>query len=413
MSKYAIQVDNLGKEYIVGGAEQHHESFREMLTGALTAPLRKLRKLGGTAGEEERFWALKEVSFNVEQGEVLGIIGRNGAGKSTLLKILSRITSPTEGRVVTRGRVASLLEVGTGFHPELTGRENIYLNGAILGMSRQEIDANFDEIVAFAEIGMFLDTPVKRYSSGMHVRLAFAVAAHLDADILIVDEVLAVGDQAFQKKCLGKMGDVGRTGKTILFVSHNMGAVNSLCSRCIILEEGEKLFDGRTTDVIKQYLSNTETPNGTLSARGFRGPLQGEIIFEELKLNGVAAGKPVLIEPEQELVFEACGQSERAFENFEFQLSVFRDGIQVVTVHDADLGTDLKAGAFRSFFYIPRKTLRPGEYRFGIGGIRKGGSQWLWGADLGSFSVLEKWSPDFRETSPGMLNCNAVGKRIN
>jgi lipopolysaccharide transport system ATP-binding protein len=313
--------------------------------------------------------------------------------------------------VVTRGRVASLLEVGTGFHPELTGRENIYLNGAILGMSRAEIRARFDEIVDFSEIDKFLDTPVKRYSSGMYVRLAFAVAAHLDADILIVDEVLAVGDQTFQKKCLGKMENISRTGKTVLFVSHNMGAVNTLCTRCIVLGEGKKLFEGSTRDAIKLYLSNSDVFEGVPSAREFRGPMKGEISFGEIRLNGVLIGENTLIDPEQNLVFEVNGTSRREVENFEFQLSVFKDGVQLVTVHDAAVGTALRNGEFRSGFQIPGKTLRPGEYRFGIGGIRKGGGQWLWGANLGGFTIIERWSEDFRETSPGLFNCDSIGTR--
>jgi lipopolysaccharide transport system ATP-binding protein len=203
---------------------------------------------------DEEFWALKDVSFDVEQGEVLGIIGRNGAGKSTLLKILSRITPPTEGTVEIHGRVGSLLEVGTGFHPEMTGRENIFLNGSILGMKKTEIEQKFDEIVKFSEIDKFLDTPVKRYSSGMYVRLAFAVSAHLEPEILIVDEVLAVGDASFQKKCLGKMGNVAKEGRTVLFVSHNMGAISSLCSRTILLSKGHKIADGETDQIIDEYI---------------------------------------------------------------------------------------------------------------------------------------------------------------
>jgi len=267
MSKYAIQVQNLGKEYVIGGAEQRHDSFREMLTGALTSPLRKLRKLGGNVSDVERFWALKDVSFNVEQGEVLGIIGRNGAGKSTLLKVLSRVTSPTEGRVVTRGRMASLLEVGTGFHPELSGRENIYLNGAILGMSRKEVARKFDEIVAFAEILKFIDTPVKRYSSGMFVRLAFAVAAHLETDILVVDEVLAVGDFDFQRKCLGKMQDVSGEGRTVLFVSHNMAAVHLLCGSVILLETGTVRCKGNADSIIKEYQNKIDAGAGIVETQ--------------------------------------------------------------------------------------------------------------------------------------------------
>jgi len=260
----AIRVENLSKQYRLGLT--HAGSIRE-LVNRFTAKVRgkkgellphelaKAHTNGQQVGPDGTFWALKDVSFDVKEGEVLGIIGRNGAGKSTLLKILSRITAPTQGRVELYGRVASLLEVGTGFHPELTGRENVSLNGAILGMTRSEIKRKFDEIVAFAEIEKFIDTPVKRYSSGMYVRLAFAVAAHLDPEILIVDEVLAVGDALFQKKCLGKMGDVARTGRTVLFVSHNMESVVRLCGRAILLENGALGMVGQAAKVSEHYLS--------------------------------------------------------------------------------------------------------------------------------------------------------------
>jgi lipopolysaccharide transport system ATP-binding protein len=253
MSSYVIKIKGLGKEYIIGGAERNHSSFREMLASTLTTPFRRLRQLSGSSAAEERIWALKDVSFAVEQGEVVGIIGRNGAGKSTLLKLLSRITAPTEGRITIRGRVSSLLEVGTGFHQELTGRENIYLNSAILGMGRKEVENKFDEIVDFSGVERFLDTPVKRYSSGMAVRLAFAVAAHLDPEILIVDEVLAVGDAAFQKKCLSKMGEVAGEGRTVLFVSHNQHAIRALCTRGILLSEGKVIADGPVDSTLETY----------------------------------------------------------------------------------------------------------------------------------------------------------------
>ncbi len=220
-------------------------------------PLLKIGQAEHRNHDGEFLWALKDVSFEVKEGEVLGIIGRNGAGKSTLLKILSRVTAPTSGEIKIKGRIASLLEVGTGFHPELTGRENIYLNGAILGMKRGEIQRKFDEIVGFAEIEKFIDTPVKRYSSGMYVRLAFAVAAHLDPEILLVDEVLAVGDAAFQKRCLGKMGDVAREGRTVMFVSHNMGAIHSLTKNCIYLRDGRILAHSRTPQVVERYLTES------------------------------------------------------------------------------------------------------------------------------------------------------------
>ncbi len=255
MQRTAIRVQGLGKRYLIGGPRSHQQNFREMLTSWLSAPWVRLRQLGGTDRSQDSIWALKDVDFDVRHGEVIGIIGRNGAGKSTVLKILSRITEPTRGRVTIRGRVASLLEVGTGFHPELSGRENIFLNGAILGMTRTEIQRKFDEIVAFAEVERFLDTPVKRYSSGMYVRLAFAVAAHLEPEILLIDEVLAVGDVAFQQKCLGKMSDIAGEGRTVLFVSHNLGAIGALCDRAILLNEGRLIGDGEVGSVVNQYLS--------------------------------------------------------------------------------------------------------------------------------------------------------------
>ena len=238
MKNLAIRAEGVGKLYKLEHSGTGTGTFRELFTEMASAPLRRLRKLQGSDASLEDFWALQDVSFDVPVGEVVGIIGRNGAGKSTLLKILSRIVEPTRGQLTLRGRIASLLEVGTGFHPELTGRENIFLNGSILGMRKREIEQRFDEIVAFAEIDRFLDTPVKRYSSGMYVRLAFAVAAHLQPEVLIVDEVLAVGDAEFQKKCLGKMREVSTgEGRTVLFVSHNMGAVATLCDRAMLLSE--------------------------------------------------------------------------------------------------------------------------------------------------------------------------------
>ena len=257
MPEPAIRVEGISKQYYVGVRESY-STFREALVSTFTAPLKRLRSFGRSSyRQQDTIWALKDVSFEVQPGEVIGIIGRNGAGKSTLLKILSRITEPTEGRAVIRGRVDSLLEVGTGFHPELTGRENLYLSGAILGMSRREISERFDRIVDFAGVHRFMDTPVKRYSSGMRVRLGFAVAAHLEPDILIVDEVLAVGDAEFQKKCLGRMRNVAGEGRTVLFVSHNMAAINRLCSRTILLSEGRIIVDGATSEVVKHYLSTS------------------------------------------------------------------------------------------------------------------------------------------------------------
>jgi len=266
MTAPILEVSDLGKRYIIQHEAPHQGTLRDTLQQGARQLWRRLR--GAARFEKEEFWALRDINFAVRPGEVVGIIGRNGAGKSTLLKCLSRITEPTRGRVTLRGRVASLLEVGTGFHPELSGRENIYLNGSILGMTRSEIRKKFDEIVAFAEVEKFLDTPVKRYSSGMYVRLAFAVAAHLEPEILIVDEVLAVGDMQFQEKCLGKMQDVSRgQGRTVLFVSHNLGYVRQLCPRAILLDRGKIIADGETGEVLKIFSSKgvVQTPIPGLS----------------------------------------------------------------------------------------------------------------------------------------------------
>ncbi|MFQ5604266.1 MAG: ABC transporter ATP-binding protein [bacterium] len=268
MSTIAIQVEKLSKQYRIGTKQESYHTLRDTLTDTFAAPFRRVKKLlqgqaTGAADLDEIIWALKDVSFKVEHGEVLGVIGRNGAGKSTLLKVLSRITEPSAGRARICGRVGSLLEVGTGFHPELTGRENIFLNGAILGMRREEIERKFDEIVAFSEVERFIDTPVKHYSSGMYLRLAFAVAAHLQPEILLVDEVLAVGDSAFQKKCLGKMRDVAEEGRTVLFVSHNMGAVSQLCSRALWIDDGQIKSNGPSAEVVAQYLTSVSTSSST------------------------------------------------------------------------------------------------------------------------------------------------------
>jgi lipopolysaccharide transport system ATP-binding protein len=261
-----IRVENLGKKYILTHQQQErgYKTLREVMTDKVKSLLgavnpRIHNSKGAAKKSLEEFWALQDVSFEIKQGDKIGVIGRNGAGKSTLLKILSRITEPTQGKIYIQGRVASLLEVGTGFHPELTGRENIYLNGAILGMSRGEIKSKFDEIVAFAEVEKFLDTPVKRYSSGMYVRLAFAVAAHLEPEILIVDEVLAVGDAQFQKKCLGKMQNVATEGRTVIFVSHQMAAISNLCSSCMVLQSGKLLYYGKTDYGIQHYLESSQS----------------------------------------------------------------------------------------------------------------------------------------------------------
>jgi lipopolysaccharide transport system ATP-binding protein len=269
MSNFAIRLENISKEYHIGGPQASYSTLREAIVDSAKAPFRRTRNIlrghaTGAAELHKSFWALRDVSFDINHGDVVGLIGRNGAGKSTLLKILSRITVPTEGQAILKGRVGSLLEVGTGFHPELTGRENVFLNGAILGMKRSEIVSKFDEIVAFSEVEDFIDTPVKHYSSGMRVRLAFAVAAHLDPEVLLVDEVLAVGDIRFQRKCLNKMQDVGKHGRTVIFVSHNMSSITRLCERAVLLESGQVIADGPADKVVSSYM---QTGLGTSAAR--------------------------------------------------------------------------------------------------------------------------------------------------
>jgi len=340
MSQPIISVDGLSKRYVI-----QHESRQDTLRDALRHGARKLwRKYRwGTGFTKEEFWALRDVSFEVKQGEVLGIIGRNGAGKSTLLKILSRITEPTKGRVTLRGRVASLLEVGTGFHPELSGRENIYLNGAILGMSRAEITRKFDEIVAFAEVEKFLDTPVKRYSSGMYVRLAFAVAAHLEPEILIVDEVLAVGDAQFQKKCLGKMQQVATAeGRTVLFVSHAMPAVQNLCGSCLWLRDGQIVRMGEPTTVISRYLQ--EGRNNRVSGGQV---LHASDEFSIVRVEANGSIEPTLIagQPCQFVLHYKCRNPARFSFGLGVTLTVRLNGEKIVNMWSA---------------YSPQTTIAPG-----------------------------------------------------
>lgn len=373
--KPILEVRGISKQYHLGARRgPKMDNLREVLQRSLSAPFSVLRGNKGSENDKvelQSFWAVKDVSFDVKQGEVLGIIGRNGAGKSTLLKILSRITTPTSGQITVRGRLASLLEVGTGFHPELTGRENIFLNGAILGMKKAEIRRHFDEIVAFAEVEKFLDTPVKHYSSGMYVRLAFAVAAHLNPEILVVDEVLAVGDLAFQKKCLGKMGEVSRGGRTVLFVSHNMAAVENLCSRGVVLHTGKLEFDGSAKDAIQYYLNSLSTQSGTghmveLDGVGERtsrqAPLLRRIEFltgdDEPLIEGLPIGSPLKMKVHFDLL--------KATSNFNVGIGFNNSyGQRIFTAHsvfEPDRWTTECVGRQVMTCEIPSFTLIPGEY---------------------------------------------------
>jgi lipopolysaccharide transport system ATP-binding protein len=363
MSTIVIKGEGLGKCFRRG--MQVDAGLRHALERFLKSPLSAFRK-------EESFWALKDVSLQVNEGEVLGLIGRNGAGKTTLLKILSRITKPTTGWAEISGRVGSLLEVGTGFHPELTGRENTFLSGAILGMSKREIERKFDEIVAFAELEKFIDTPVKHYSSGMYVRLAFAVAAHLEPEILLVDEVLAVGDINFQKKCLGKMGDVARAGRTVVLVSHSMAAINALCSRCIIMDAGSIEFEGGTEDATSRYYAeSTKIEGGSdLSNRPRQG--NGKAHFTAIVIQPLSpSGEPI------EHAYPGCGLSvdvtvECSARFADSNLAVIfydSNGHRVIDTNTAQKNKFLRLGpgqTARANFLLPEVLLRPGKYFIGL-----------------------------------------------
>ncbi|MBC8030883.1 MAG: ABC transporter ATP-binding protein [Pyrinomonadaceae bacterium] len=385
-----IKAEGLGKRYVIG-ASRTHTSLRDDLAARASASVRRLR--GGARVPHPSIWALSNVSFEVTQGEVVGIIGRNGSGKSTLLKILSRITKPTTGRFTLSGRVGSLLEVGTGFHSELTGRENIFLNGAILGMSKSEIESKFDEIVAFAETEQFLDTPVKHYSSGMTVRLAFAVAAHLEPEILIIDEVLAVGDIAFQKKCLGKMNEVARHGRTVLFVSHDLSAVNSLCRRAILLHEGSLVMEGPTRDVTAHYLNSTNKLYSPVTWVDLPQDESKEIQLHSagVEQRGIRTSAIDCREPFS-ILFEYENRKLLAGSRFFIVIRNARGDI-VFTTSDYDVITDEAAnrrvGRFRSEVVVSGGLLKAGSYYGTVGADIKNERVIFAENDVLNFDVFE------------------------
>ncbi len=366
----SISVENLSKQYRLGviGNRTLYEDLNRWWAHVrgLPDPLAKIGEVDHGNRSDGLLWALRDVSFQLEQGEVLGVIGRNGAGKSTLLKILSKVTAPTTGQIKLRGRIASLLEVGTGFHPELTGRENIYLNGAILGMSRDEINKKFDEIIAFSEVEKFVDTPVKRYSSGMYVRLAFAVAAHLDPEIMVVDEVLAVGDAAFQRKCLGKLSENAGEGRTILFVSHNMAAINRLCSRAVLLDKGQLVADGPATEITAKYLSvaSGETSNRSWNLKDAPGT-------EELRLFSVQLlgedGKPIsVVDVREKLVLRVEYQVNKPGLKFRCTFGFSTQGVYAFAAMEPTEEVRAHRGRYFSSIIVPPHLLAEGEYIISI-----------------------------------------------
>ncbi|MBN2362010.1 MAG: ABC transporter ATP-binding protein [Deltaproteobacteria bacterium] len=373
MSDAAISVRGLGKRYRIGARVGQYKRLTETVTDLFAAPFRRLARIGRAAPAEETIWALRDVSFDVEPGEVIGVIGRNGAGKSTLLKVLSRITEPTAGEALIRGRVGSLLEVGTGFHPELTGRENIFLNGAILGMRKKEIERKFDEILDFAEIEKFVDTPVKRYSSGMYVRLAFAVAAHLETDILFVDEVLAVGDAQFQKKCLGKMGTISTQGRTVVLVSHNLASIRALSNRCLLLNQGRVEEFGDTGRVVTRYsqmLGGLSRPDPSDLEPYRRSPVgDAPVRFVSIAVRS-ATGAAVDFPMASDITIVMEIDAARSLREITIAIAIKNaDGLRVALLFTGDSGRKIELPAGRSIVEttIKRAPMAPGLYSIDAG----------------------------------------------
>lgn len=366
MSNIAIHADQLSKRYTVATAKYRHDTLADQLADSVKSVF---RRMGGNSTENRTFWALKDVSFDIREGELVGIIGHNGAGKSTLLKVLSRITQPSSGRANIYGRVGSLLEVGTGFHPELSGRENIYLNGAVIGMKKEEIRRQFDAIVEFSEVGRFLDMPVKRYSSGMYVRLAFAVAAHLEPEILLVDEVLAVGDIAFQKKCLGKIGSVAEGGRTVIFISHNMTAINSLCDRVLWVDNGRIIDDGPATQVVTRYLAKA-TDAGELSEesweRADEGPGTDAVRLKRVRVQRQDGNQCEPLTMDTPFTIEIEYWNLVAGAQLHVTMHLYTpEGIVAFTTGSQN-SQPLPAGLFRSTGYVPGDLLNSGMHRFNV-----------------------------------------------
>jgi len=413
MIKSVIKVENLSKRYRLGLKEKQAETLIGQVGNLIKSPwhnLKRLREMSRFGIEDESvFWALKDINFEVKEGEVLGIIGKNGAGKSTLLKILSQITEPTFGKIEIQGRVASLLEVGTGFHPELSGRENIYMNGTILGMTRGEIDSKLEEIIDFSGVEKFIDTPVKFYSSGMKVRLGFSVAAHLEPEILIIDEVLAVGDYEFQTKCLGKMEDVSKNqGRTVIFVSHNLGAVSLLCDKGILLQNGKLVYSGIVQDCIDFYLKKPSTKTNDISAIPFQGTIIDEIVPNSLKFNGMDALKhELLLDPTIPLKIE-ISMNTNSSELIKTTIGISRDGVRLLSVFDFVDGLK-SSGGFISKFIFPANFFRPGIYNLGFGADIINGP-WMWFDQLISFQVLDKISIYIDKGAVGLINVKPVVK---
>ena len=410
MNKIVLKVENISKKYRLGlvgtGTISHDLNRWWSRTFKKNDPYEELLDNDNLKKNESIIWALKNIDFNIQEGEVVGIIGQNGSGKSTLLKILSQVTIPTTGKVKVKGRIASLLEVGTGFHPELTGKENIYLNGAILGMTKKEVDSKYDEIVDFSGVKKFIDTPVKRYSSGMKVRLGFAVAAHLDPEILVVDEVLAVGDDEFQNKCLGKLKEVSSSGRTVLFVSHNMNSISKLCTRCILLEKGQNIFDGSPEQVIEKYLNNNSNRNTNTSKVNF-DKSEKEIQIKSIEIiDGIKHNYNSKINIE---IFFIVNFLKRL--GYYCLLAIYDlKGNLIYLTSDNDLGHSkinrLDPGVYNYLVCLPSKILKPGNYFLTVSISSKGVSAIDKKERVLKFNIEDKDS--FRSSQDGGYRSAAI-----
>ena len=419
MSAAVIHVERLGKQYVLGRTYDRNRTLRESVVDVASELLRTVRARGPRAGSTD-FWALRDVSFEIAAGEAVGLIGGNGAGKSTLLKLLSRITAPTTGRGEIRGRVGSLLEVGTGFHADLSGRENVYLNGAILGMRRREIDRKFDEIVEFAEVERFIDTPVKRYSSGMYLRLAFAVAAHLEPEVLLVDEVLAVGDAAFQRKCLGKMSDVAGEGRTVVFVSHNMDAIQRLCTRALLMESGTLAADGDSREITSLYLARSSphtAPEEHIDLRGAQRRGTGDARFVEAHYRNPRGGATSHAVPDEPLEFELVIEA-RAPVTVESLAVIIYDGtgVKLLNADTVTLGETipLDAGSNTVRVTLDAVHLLPGQYVVGLYMADSSSTPYDYIHRAFEIELLPSATPSLGRTPPrnGFVTCRFSAGRV-
>lgn len=401
----AIKIEGLGKRY--RRKELGRSRYRTLRESLSTAWWKTKEKVAS-----DYFWALRDVDLTIEQGDVIGVIGPNGAGKSTLLKLLSRVTAPTAGSFSLKGRVASLLEVGTGFHPELTGRENIYLSGAIMGMRRQEIKQSFDEIVAFSGVEPFLDLPVKRYSSGMYVRLGFAIAAHLRAEIILVDEVLAVGDADFQKKCLGKIGDVAKSGRTVLFVSHNLGAIQTVCEKGLIVSSGKTAELKETKEAIDDYMKLLEYSQPRKVFEQKKGVGKVEIIDVKINDHSVWDGKVIVVNDQEMVVRSKIYLEDKR--PLQINIGVNKNGVRLFTLQDVPHPKPMSSSdnIVTSEFRIPKYLLRAGQFTLGIGGNINGvAGDWFWSTDFCLFEVMKGSLPVPDALNFGLINVEARSKR--